>query len=203
MANDNQIGVRGGLLPVQYPYGNFRRSLYKLTTSAAAEIFIGQPMTLDANGQAAICATVSNSALLGPVLGFVDTNKAGLPTNLTDFAQNGYLDANIDTFVVIADDPGQLFQIQEDSGGTALTQAGVGARANIIYDTASGSTTTGRSTAQLDASTIAANTGGHLQVVGLIDFMNADGTANDFGDYSKLMVRIANHSLSQDRETVI
>lgn len=202
MANDNEIAARGGLLPVQFPFGNYRKTLYKLTTAAVA-IYIGQPMTLNASGECAICATTSAASLLGPALGFTDTDKAGIPSSMTALDQGGFLPSLKNAYVVIADDPDQLFQIQEDTGGTALTQADVGARATIIYNTVSGNTTTGYSTAMLDRSTIAANTGGDIQVVGLVDRMNSDGTANDFGNYAKLLVRIAVHSLSQDRETVI
>ena len=196
MANDDQITARGGLLPVQFPYGNYRRTLYKLTTSATAAVFIGQPMDLDANGGVVPCGITNRSPVLGPVLGFVDTNKAGLPSSMTALDQGGYLPANKDAWCFIADDPNQLFQIQEDTGGSALTQSSVGNTAAMVPRTSSGSTLTGQSTFELDRSSIVGTESGQLQVLGLIDQIQSDGTSNAFGDYSKLMVRINWHRLS-------
>jgi len=196
MANDDAIAARGGLLPVQFPYGNFRKGLYKLTTSAVA-VYIGQPMDLDSNGQVVPATVGDNAFILGPVVGFTDTNKGGLPSGMNSLSQGGYLPALTDAYVQIADDPNQLFMIQEDTGGSALTQSAVGNTAAIIPRTSSGSTVTGYSTFELDRSDIAADSAGSLKVVGLVDYMNSDGTSNDFGNYSKLLVRINHHRLGQ------
>lgn len=193
MANDDQINARGGLLPVNFPYGHIRTTLYKLTTSATAAVFIGQPMDLDANGQVVPAGVGNATSLIGPALGFTDTSKAGLPSSMTDLTQGGYLPANKDAYVVIADDPDQLFQIQEDTGGSALTQSAVGNTLNLVPRTSSGSTVTGYSTFEADRSSVVATDSGQLQIVGIVDTMNSDGTANDFGNYAKLLVRINWH----------
>ena len=195
MANDDSINARGGLLPVQYPYGNYRRTLYRLTTSATAEVFIGQPMDLDAAGRVVPAGVADNSPILGPALGFVDTNKAGLPSAMTDLNEAGNLPANTDAFVVVADDPNQLFMIQEDTGGSALAETNIGNTLNTVPRTSSGSTVTGYSTFEADRSTVAADTGGQLKVVGLVDVMNSDGTANEFGNFGKLLVKVNHHRL--------
>jgi hypothetical protein len=197
MTNDDEIAARGGLLPVQFPYGNYRKTLYKLTTSAAAAVYIGQPMQMSA-GEVKPADPGDNNAILGPALGFVDSSKAGLSSGVTKTDQGGYLPANTDAYVQICDDPMQLFQMQGDSGGTAMSADDVGERVTFIFRTSSGSTTTGYSTAEVDQSDVAADTGGALQVVGLVDRMNSDGTANDYGNYVKLLVRIVNHNLISD-----
>ena len=193
MANDDTIAARGGMLPVQFPVGNYRRTLYKLTTSATAAVFIGQPMDLNATGGVVPASVGDQTYILGPVVGFVDTNKAGIADGQDSLTQGGYLPANKDAFCVIADDPDQLFQIQEDTGGSALAQTNVGNTAAIVPRTSSGNTTTGYSTFELDRSDAAADNSGSLLVIGLVDVMNSDGTSNAFGDKADLLVKIKHH----------
>jgi hypothetical protein len=199
MANDDSASARGGLLPVDFPFGNFRRNYYRLTTSAAAAVFIGQPMDLDGNG----CVTTAlvstaNSFILGPVVGFAKyiAGKPALPDAMLDITAGPYLPANTDAYVLIADDPNQLFTIQEATGGTALTTANIGSQAHITYErVTSGNTTTGYSYCELNAITAGATNGtsGALTLVKLSDQMNSDGTANGLGDYAKWVVRVSNH----------
>jgi hypothetical protein len=150
-------------------------------------------MDLDSNGQVVPAGVGNATSLIGPVVGFVDTAKAGLPSSMTSLDQGGYLPANKDAFCIIADDPDQLFSIQEDTGGTALTASAVGNTINLVPRTSSGSTLTGCSTFEADRSSVVATDSGQLQIIGLIDKMNSDGTANDFGNYAKLNVRINWH----------
>lgn len=196
MANDDQIEARGGLWPVALPFGNYQKTLYRLTTSATADVFIGQPMDLDNLGRVVPAGVADNAPVLGPVVGFVDTDKAGLPTSITDLDQAAYLPANKDAYCIIADDPNQVFLIQEDTGSTALAETNIGNTLNMVPRTSSGSTVTGRSTFEADRSTVAADTGGQLTISGLYDIMNSDGTKNAFGNYSKLRVRINHHRLA-------
>lgn len=196
MANDDEINIRGGLAPIQRPYGGIRLTAYQLTTSATAAVYTGQPMDLDANGRVVPCGTADNANILGPVVAFLDTDKAGLPSGVTSLTNEGFLPANTDAYCLIADDPNQLFMIQEDTGGSALTQSNIGNTANVVPRTSSGSTITGRSTFELDRSTVAADTGGQLNIVGLVDIMNSDGTDNDFGNYGKILVKINHHRLA-------
>ena len=199
MANDDEIAARGGLLPVNFPYGNFRRNLYRLSTSTTADVFIGQPMGISAGSSAVVIPAPSSAAgtskILGSVVGFVDTNKAGLPTGMTDLTQGGYLPRNTDAFCIISDDPEQLYMIQEDTGGGVLYEGNIGQTGVFVTRTTSGSTVTGYSTAEFDRSSIVATGSGSLQLVGLVDKMNSDGTANTFGNYGKLLVRIAHPAL--------
>lgn len=198
MANDDQITARGGLVPVNFPFGQIKKNVYRLTTSATAAVFLGQPMDLDANGRVVPAGMAANNGtILGAVIGFLDTNKAGLPSSMTSLSQGSYLPANTDANVIISDDPDQEYFIQEDTGGSALTSVDVGATALITYRTSSGSTLTGWCTAELDRSTIGTGTDNQLVIVGLQDYVNSDGTNNGFGNYAKLRVKLTRPRLGQ------
>ena len=194
MANDDAISARGGVLPVGYPFGIFKKNFYRLTTGvAAANVFIGQLMDLDANGRAFFATIGSGSQTIGPALGFLDTSLASLPSAMLSLTQASYLPGNTDAFVLVADDPEQDFVVQEDTGGTALTASEVGQTANWIFRSTSGSTTTGYSTIELDRSTVSSSTTNALFIKQLGRHMNSDGTDNAFGNYSKIVVKLMNH----------
>ena len=198
MANDDAISARGGLVPVGYPFENIKKNVYRLTTSATAAVFFGQPMDLDANGRVVPAGMAANSnTILGSVIGFLDTAKAGLPSSMTSLSQGSYLPANTDANIIISDDPDQEYMIQEDTGGSALTESNIGNTALITYRTSSGSTTTGWCTAELDRSTAGTATGNNLVIVGLQDFVNSDGTNNGYGNYAKLRVKLVAPRLGQ------
>lgn len=198
MANDDSIAARGGLIPVQFPFGQYKKNLYRLTTSATAAVFFGQPMDLDANGRVVPAGMAANSnTILGAVVGFLDTNKAGLPSAMTSLSQGSYLPANTDAYVIVSDDPDQEYYIQEDTGGSALAEGNIGNTALITYRTSSGSTTTGWCTAEFDRSTVGTATGNNLVLIGLQDYMNSDGTNNSWGNYAKLRVRLVAPRLGQ------
>jgi len=197
MANDDVIAARGGLLPVGYPYGNTRVNYYKLTTAATGDgIYIGEPMDLDSNGGCVRATTAAdNTFVLGPALGFLDANKAGVPSGMTDLSQAGYLPSNKDAYVAIADDPNQLFTIQADTSGT-ISQADIGQYCRFTHRSSAGNSVTGYSTAELLTSDSAADTGGCLQIVNLADNINSDGTLNTGAlNYCKAIVKIGHHRL--------
>lgn len=194
MANDDQINARGGLIPIQQPYGAVKYGVYRLgTADTATPVFRGMPVDLDANGFVVPIAAAQNTYLVGSIMGWADASKAGIPSSTTSLTQGANLPANTDAWVFVADDPNQEFLIQEDTGGSALTAGNIGHTADFIYRAGSGNTTTGWAYAELDRSTAAASTGGVLSILGLYDHMNSDGTQNAYGNYSKLRVKIARH----------
>ena len=198
MANDDALSARGGLLPVSFPYGNFRKTYYRLTTSAVA-VYIGQPMDLDTNGQAVMASVgTTKTVIVGPVVGFArDINgKAALPDVMLDVTAGPYLPALTNGYVCIADDPNQIFVIQEGTAATQLTTASISGCGTFSYLRAtSGNTTTGYSYAELDADQFATITAGsgNLTVLGLADNINSDGSWNALGQYAKWKVQIMNH----------
>ena len=196
MANDDMIRARGGLLPVDYPFGNFKKSYYRLTTGVAADnVFIGMPVDLNSSGRVTTALAIATSAttLLGAVVGFSDTAYSALPTAMETTTAGAYLPGNTDAYVLVADDPNQVFIIQEDTGGTALAETNIGNSVTMTYRSSSGDTTTGYSTIELDRSSAGTGTGGNLMIMNLGRNMNSDGSDNAVGNYGKWIVRITNH----------
>lgn len=197
MANDNYAR---GLVPVN------RRPIsanyYRVST--AADIYIGQPVIIPAAGYV-VTATVAtdNSVVLGVAIGFAGTLKRGVATP-APFLDVSQLTPPVpasdtgDRFVLVADDPNQEFYVQEDTGGTALALADIGASIHLIYrgvagGEVTGNTDTGQVTAELDASSVAATTAGMFTVLRLHDGVESDGTNTAVGDYAKWVVRITHH----------
>jgi len=196
MANDDLISSYGGLRPYEQPYGQVRVHAYKLTTSATVGISLYDAVTLDANGRAAAYSSADLALILGPIVGFQDTKKASLPSSITDLSKAPTLPANTDAYVLVADDPDQLFAIQTNTQAT-LDETDIGTTATIAFRTVRSDGTTGISTLELDLAGAGGDTGGNIQVVGLLDNVNNDGTENAFGaNYAKAVVRIYHHSLS-------
>lgn len=193
MANDDMIAARGGLLPVEYPYGNFRKNYYKLTTSTVA-VYLGQPMDMDANGQVvpATASTGGTNFMIGPVVGFADENMNALPTDTLVLTAGPYIQAAKNAYVCIADDPDQLFVIQAATD-TAITTANMGDTTTWTYRSSSGNTTTGFCTAELSGTQCSTTGSGALQILGLYPVKNSDGSTNAVGNYAKVRVRILNH----------
>ena len=197
MVNDDWIGARGGLLPLGYPFGNFKINYYRLTTGAATvNIFIGHPLDADANGRVAAQVPGSNNLLIGPALGFLDTNLAAPPSGMLTTSAAPYLPGNTDAYVAVCDDPNQIFVMQEDTGGTALVLTDNFTNVDWIFRSTSGSTTTGYSTAEINRDGVNTGTGGALMLVGPTEYMNQDATRNTPGNYCKWNVRIFNHRLA-------
>jgi len=195
MANSSR---QTGLRPIN-PV--IRANIYKYATGNA--IFMYQPVTLlntGLAGQALVDGTsAGGQALLGSVIGFlagdwspVDNDQSGyIPAN----PDANQLDSNGNVNVLVADSPDQLFVIEEDTGGSALTLASVGAGGvmttqGIGAAATSGNTISGVSNAVLDRSLVGAGAGSNLtlQLIKLWDKPD-----NAYGDYAKWIVRINDH----------
>lgn len=135
--------------------------------AAAARIFPGDFVTLEADGNVAVAA--AGDVLLG---------VAAMPS------PNATAEANM----LVYDDPHQLFVVQADDGGTALAQTNVGNNADILATT--GDTTTGRSLHELDQSTAITATA-QLRIIGLHPIETA------FAANRKYIVQINEHYYSQ------
>lgn len=198
MANDSHPN---GLFPINSPYGNIRLTLYPANTALA--LYRYQPVALNNSGQVATVAVGANNPLLGSIVGFMDTTQAGLPSGMTSLSQAAYLPANTDAYVAVADDPNQMFLIEEDTGGSALTSTNVGNVGDFTYiDAGTGNATTGLSYAVLDRSTVSTGTGGALQLLYPLNIINQDGTTNSPGNYCAWVTRIANHQLNGTKLSV-
>ena len=183
MANaDTPFGFR----PVRYvgggPYnGAFR--LYSAAAGDATAMFIGDPVTLSGTSQTisgSIYSDVDQSAtgnvVVGVIVGVVPVTNESLR----------YRAASTQRIVMVADDPNLLFEIQEVSGGTALTANDIGLNANFVVG--SGSTTTALSGVELNNSGEATTNTLDLKIVGLVDRPD-----NAIGEHAKWLVQINRH----------
>ena len=192
MANDERSLL--GLRPLGWPGNAIKINYYQANT--AINLFMYQPVALNNSGQVQAQAVIADmSGLIGSIVGFIDTNKAGLPTDLTDLNQAAFLASGNNALVAVADDPYQLFTLESDSGGSVIGSLNsTGQTAHYTFLATTGNATTGISNAVLDQSTVALDTGGVLTLVKAYDIINSDGTTNDLTlNFSKWVIRINSH----------
>lgn len=183
-----------GLFPVKYASGapyNGAVNMYLIDSGDGTATFIGDLVKLagssgaaatfvagvDVEGIPTVIQAAAGDKAIGVVVGFMPDS-----TNLT----LKHRSANTSRIALVADDPELLFEIQEVSGGTALTKDAVGLNANVVVG--SGSTTTGLSGMELDNSTEASDSALNLIIVGL-----AKRPDNAIGEHAKWLVKINDH----------
>lgn len=193
MANDQSSSL--GLKPFAQPGQRIKINYYQINTGQ--NLFRWQPVVLNNSGQvAAAVAGTDLTPLLGSIVGFLDSNRASLPTNLTDLTQGAFLDSGNNGLAAVADDINQEFILEEDTGGSLIGSANSsGKNVAFTFLATTGNTTTGVANAVLDRSTIAAGTGEVLTIIRPYDEnVNSDGTFNDVtGNFAKWIVRINSH----------
>lgn len=189
MANAN---TPFGLAPVEYLGGaqwNGKARRYYIPSNDTNAYAIGDPVVLagsaDSNGVASVVLATPGSALLGPIVGMGGMQYGGPsvdPTNLNTTVIPATKTKAY--YVLVADDPNIIFEVQEIGTGTQLTAAEVGLNANLVAGTNSGylsgwllTNTTEATTSTLDVKLL-----GLKQVAG-----------NAFGAYAKWLVLINNH----------
>lgn len=186
-----------GLKPVNeiggLPYAGSTRTFLIDPAGTASNIYYGSPVYVNASGYLAVATATgadattngfpvgtANTGIVGVFVGCSYVNAQGqviyaqyYPTGTTGVIQ-----------AYVVDDPNVVFQVQ--SAGS-VTQAALGA--NVFFSTgavATGSTTTGNSTASVVAGASAVTTSAAFRVVG---FVNAPGSA--VGDaYTDILVKI-------------
>lgn len=179
MAN---VNAPAGMLPVRYasgaPYSG-AANVYYVPASDATALFRGDPVIIagsaDANGVPSVTRATAGTAgrITGVVVGIVPS-----PSITTQ-----HRPASTECYVLVADDPTLLFEIQEDAVGGALAAADVGLNADLVAG--AGSTVTGLSGFQLDSSTKAVTATLQLRIVGF-----AQRQDNEIGANAKVLVRI-------------
>jgi hypothetical protein len=177
-----------GLVPVGYvggaPYnGAFRE--YSVAAGNGTAIYVGDPVTAAGVGTAQtingkvmldVVQAATGDIITGVVVGVKPDTATSLP----------YRAASTQRVLYVADDPDLLFEIQEVSGGTALTANDLGLNANFVVG--SGSTVTGYSGVELNNSGEANTNTLDLKLIG---FKNAPDNA--IGEHAKWLVRINRH----------
>ena len=178
-----------GLKPVQHrngaPYnGSFR--LYSTATGDGTAIYIGDPVILSGtsqtiNGQiySDVDQAATGDVITGVVVGVVPATQDSLR----------YRAASTQRLLMVADDPGLLFEIQEVSGGTALAANDAGQNANFVVGT--GSTATALSGVELNNATEATTNTLDLHIVGPVNRED-----NAIGEHCKWLVTINRHQFA-------
>lgn len=186
MANADRAA---GFLPVRYitgaPY-NGAADVYSTATGDATAIFLGDPVKLSGTSSTingVVYADVDQAAtgdvIIGVVVGVLPVTNDSLIYRAASTARR----------LLVATDPSLLYEIQEVSGGTALTAAAIGLNADFVVGT--GSTITGFSGVELNNVGEATTATLDLQILGLVS--RAD---NEVGEHAKWLVRINRHQFA-------
>lgn len=196
MAN---IDRRAGLTPVQYQNGNpwnGQGRTYYIPATDTNAYAIGDPMTLagdaDAAGIPSVTIVTAGGAnpVLGSLLGYGSSINGGVtdPANINTtiipaVKLHGY-------YVMIADDPNIIFEVQEVGTGTFLDSTAIGL--NISLVATAGANNTGNngfvSGWMLDNTTEAVTATLQMKILGLVQ-----RTDNTYGQYAKYLAKINNH----------
>lgn len=185
-----------GLVPVGYLNGspwNGKFNVYYLAAAEANNIGIGDPVALagaaDASGQfptVTLGTAGTGNPIIGPAIGFGTTPY--IMINQDNLAQR-YRPADTAMYVAVVDDPAVIFEIQEVSGGTALTAAAVGNNAPFVVGTLN--TTTGISATELN------NAGEVATTENLRILRVAPVEGNALGEHCKWWVLINEHQYKE------
>lgn len=196
MAN---VSKPSGLKPVGYLGGspwNGQARIYYVPATNATALYVGDPVTRltadgDTNGIPSVSIGVAGAAICGVIVGVLPTAASVSLVGSTIDLTRRSLPVSTAGYVLVADDPNILFEIQEGTGtvgatGTALTVAAIGNNANFVVD--AGANTYSDSGTVLDNATEAVTATLNLKLMGL-----AQREDNAFGNYAKWIVKINNH----------
>lgn len=193
MANVNKPS---GFTPVQYLNGspwNGQARIYSIAAAYTTALYIGDPVkssgTADANGVPGIVLGATTGALRGVIVGL--GSAEGLmanPSNL-DLTYRPGAATSDDWYAMVVDDPNVLFEIQENSNGTALAATEIGLNQISVSGTGNGFISGWLLASATDA-TPATTATLQLRLMGLV--RRSD---NAFGAYAKHLVKINVHEL--------
>lgn len=189
MAN---VDTPRGLKPVRYMSGapyNGAVNAYSTATGDGTAIFIGDPVIISGTAQTingVIYQDVDQAATGDVIVGVVVGVDPMLGSGAGGRDSTIHRAASTQRILYVADDPNLLFEIQEVSGGTALTANDIGLNANFVVGT--GNATTGLSGVELNNATEATTNTLDLQIVGF-----ANRPDNEVGEHAKWLVRINRH----------
>lgn len=173
-----------GFKPVGYSsgkaYTGAANRYYK--SSTAGIIGIGDPViratnSSDPNGGPEIVRATTGAAITGVVVG-IEPNVSDLSQLHLASADSGY--------VMVADDPDLLFEVQEVSGGTALAVDNIGEHIDAIT-AVDANTTTGVSKYEIDNAALA--TDNTFRIERLVDAPD-----NVVGEHAKWLVKANLHT---------
>ena len=196
MANDQ--GKSYGVRPLTSPSSPPQILYYRVETSATLQYFRGQFVVVNSNGRVQpVTAVASGGQLIsGVTWDFLDDNLSGPPSAMLSLTQGGFLPANTPGFAGVIYNPDQLYVMEEKSGGSAISVNSIGTGASFTYIATTGNTTTGWANVVVNNSGVGATTQNLLQLMGVYNIINNDGTINEPGAYCKWVVRIMRHTFT-------
>jgi len=147
-----------GLKPVRYSSGHaYNGACRKYYKSASVIIGIGDPVVLsgtaDSDGVPAVTRAAAGSGTISGVVVGIVADPDNLNKKRMEAADSGYL--------LVADDPDLIFEIQEDGAVSQIAATAVGEFCDIVI--ADADANTGLSKCELDSSN--AGTGDQLRIV--------------------------------------
>lgn len=187
-----------GLKPVGYLGGsnwNGQARIYYVPIANGTALYVGDPVTRltasgDANGIPSVAIGVAGSAVCGVIVGVLPTFPGVSLQGTTIDLTRRSLPVSTAGYVLVADDPNILFEIEEGTtagaAGTALTASAIGNNANFIV--LAGPSTVSDSGTLLDNATENTTSTLNLKIMSL-----AQREDNAFGTRAKWVVKINNH----------
>ena len=184
-----------GLAPVCYRGGavwNGAARRYYVPSTYATALYRGDPVIVvtaasDANGVPSVvrATAAGGNYVTGAMIGVI---SAGEPVIAVTRDSTTYHAASTAGYILVADDPDLLFEIQEDGIGGAMGINASNRNADLVAGT--GSTSTGWSGFELDSSTLATTNTLQLRIIESIERMDNDATLTN----AKWLVAINLHS---------
>lgn len=211
MANVSRVN---GFRPVKHingsPY-NGQFNIYEVPAGETIPVFVGDLVVLSNSAatsfypavEAPVTAAATSGDFVGAVVGIINTKwdpvegKMSAGSMALDTPQ--YRAASTKQFVMVADDPGLVFEAEADA---AIANASIGLNVGVVEGDGSasvGSTTTGASGMQVDASSVDVTSTLPLQIVGAPN--RPDNAMN--ATYNKVYVRINTHAYGGDGQTAV
>jgi hypothetical protein len=192
------INKPSGFTPVQYLNGaawNGQARLYSIAANYGTALYIGDPVissgTADANGVPGVILGAATGALRGVIVGLgVSEGLLADPTNL-DRVYKPASDTRV-WYAMVVDDPNVIFEIQEESNGTALAAVDIGLNTVPLIGTGN-SYLSGWLLRSATGAAPASTATLQLRLMGLSRY--PAGT-NAFGAYAKHLVMINVHELA-------
>lgn len=183
-----------GLSPVKYKGGapyNGSANVYCIPAASTSAFAVGDAVitggSADANGIATIALAAATGAIRGVIVAVgKDKNFFANADSLGTLVRPAAAQTT-DWYALVVDDPDVLFEIQEVTGGTALTAAEVGLNSNLVIGTNNGYV----SGMELDNASEVVTATSQLRLLGLIQRPD-----NAFGEHAKWLVAINVHELA-------
>jgi len=186
MANiDQPFGLRPIAKVGSAPGGTTGTTKYKITSGANA-MFTGD-IVKQANDGSVVQGT-AGAAARGVFMGCFYTDPSTSKPRFNNTFPNGTVAS--DAIAFVADDPDQLFIVQQDSVAAEIVAADLNLNADLIVGT--GSTTTGLSGMEIDSSSKNTTADLNVKLIDFYDVPSNDATAS----HSILVVKINNHEMA-------